>query len=658
MSLAFEQAWQSVLDQLKTEMPKASFDTWVRDTRAVSFENNVMTVGARNAYTRDWLESRLTSTVSRLLVGFLNTDVAVNFIVTSDKDEEYDDESDDGHGGFTAEPVDVTRYRDEVHPDHVVMLDAYCLRLMEQGDMTAKEMSLWVGFRQAVWRQWKIGQGAIRNIPHWQVMEFAMMSRASYFRELSGKSSLAGGHVELVPEPLVNLRKSADRRMDNANRYRVRMSPRLTLRDCTVIEMILRAETGTSKSPQEAHDAVLAVLKDLAERDVMDWINQEPETNAVWPRSIQEIVRRVLAVEGDLPDDLHGACEKVYDRILGAFGKVLITHYFLRVVVPVMQFTHSQAWTIITLRDRCWYDHDSQTQKEFAIVRGGLDSLAKWVRVTTKSVTGWFKDPSFSAFIRQADMSRLDVPSEWLASGTGIFLVHLQEPLLGELLGDQAWKKRDSILEKLRLNSGKSETLFWKKRDSILEKMRLHLGKCETRLNNLIKPYITHNKLYQTPTTSDAVLPNREDLESVVAVDFSVWDLDRIFKINHVHPKMRRELTGVDAQKLISWLLYAVSEEGSGIESPLSFALDRLSLSLGDGAGGGYETFASLLPAILIDLILGRAHDHGWDKLMRYGSRRPRILLPILLGEDAPKESRTVETTITKTSVHYPRGDR
>ncbi len=350
-----------------------------------------------------------------------------------DKDEEYDDESEDQHGGFTAEPVDVTRYRDEVHPDHIVMLDAYCLRLMEQGDMTAKEMSLWVGFRQAVWRQWKIGQGVIRNIPHWQVMEFAMMSRASYFRELSGKTSLAGGHVEPVPEPVASQSRNADRRMDNANRYRVWMAPRLTRHDCAVFEMILRAEATSAGSVDSNHQALLAVLKDLSERDVMDWINQEAEIGENWPHSVQEIVRRFLDTEGDLSEELRNACEKVHDRILGAFGKVLITHYFLRVVVPVMQFTHAQAWTIITLRDRCWYDHDSQTQKEFAIVRGGLDGLAKWVRVTTKSVTGWLKDPAFSAFIRQADMSRLDVPSEWLVSGTGIFLVHLQEPLLGEL---------------------------------------------------------------------------------------------------------------------------------------------------------------------------------------------------------------------------------
>ena len=78
-----EQAWQSVLGQLQMEMPRASFDTWVRDTRPVSYEKGVLTVGVRNAYARDWLESRLAATVSRLLIGILNSNVTVNFVVVN-----------------------------------------------------------------------------------------------------------------------------------------------------------------------------------------------------------------------------------------------------------------------------------------------------------------------------------------------------------------------------------------------------------------------------------------------------------------------------------------------------------------------------------------------------------------------------------------------
>jgi len=77
-----ERAWQSALGQLQMEMPKASFDTWVRDTKIVNFDEGVFTIGVRNAYARDWLESRLSSTVTRLLMGIMNRDVDVQFVVS------------------------------------------------------------------------------------------------------------------------------------------------------------------------------------------------------------------------------------------------------------------------------------------------------------------------------------------------------------------------------------------------------------------------------------------------------------------------------------------------------------------------------------------------------------------------------------------------
>jgi chromosomal replication initiator protein len=76
-----EHAWQSALGQLQMEMPKASYDTWVRDTKIVSYEDGRFTIGVRNAYARDWLDSRLSSTVKRLLAGIANRDVLVEFVV-------------------------------------------------------------------------------------------------------------------------------------------------------------------------------------------------------------------------------------------------------------------------------------------------------------------------------------------------------------------------------------------------------------------------------------------------------------------------------------------------------------------------------------------------------------------------------------------------
>jgi chromosomal replication initiator protein len=77
------QAWQSALGQLQMEMPKASYDTWVRDAQICAYEDGVFKIGVRNAYARDWLDSRLSSRVTRLLMGIMNRDVDVDFIVSA-----------------------------------------------------------------------------------------------------------------------------------------------------------------------------------------------------------------------------------------------------------------------------------------------------------------------------------------------------------------------------------------------------------------------------------------------------------------------------------------------------------------------------------------------------------------------------------------------
>jgi len=113
-----DQAWNSVLAQLQMEMPRASYDTWVRDTRPISYDSGLITVGVRNAYARDWLESRLASTVSRLLIGILNSNVSVNFVV-SQADEN------DSHTDLepASAPIEITS--PEPKPRHVNLNPRY-----------------------------------------------------------------------------------------------------------------------------------------------------------------------------------------------------------------------------------------------------------------------------------------------------------------------------------------------------------------------------------------------------------------------------------------------------------------------------------------------------------------------------------------------------
>jgi len=76
-----KQAWQAALGQLQLEMPKAAFDTWVRDAELISETDGDFQIGVHNAYARDWLDSRLKSTITRLLNGTMNRPVDVTFVI-------------------------------------------------------------------------------------------------------------------------------------------------------------------------------------------------------------------------------------------------------------------------------------------------------------------------------------------------------------------------------------------------------------------------------------------------------------------------------------------------------------------------------------------------------------------------------------------------
>jgi len=96
-----QQAWQTAKGQLQFEMPKAAFDTWVRNAEFLSYEDGSFIVGVPNAYARDWLQSRLCSTINRLLTGLMNRTIQVQFVVWQ-------------NGNQPLEPERVTNLEEEV----------------------------------------------------------------------------------------------------------------------------------------------------------------------------------------------------------------------------------------------------------------------------------------------------------------------------------------------------------------------------------------------------------------------------------------------------------------------------------------------------------------------------------------------------------------
>ncbi|MBI9051187.1 MAG: hypothetical protein JEZ00_17320 [Anaerolineaceae bacterium] len=79
------EAWEMVRAQLRHEMSRAQFETWVEPLKPIDYENEKFTVAAVNPYARDWVESRLKGRISRMLEGYYQTaPVKMRFVIAND----------------------------------------------------------------------------------------------------------------------------------------------------------------------------------------------------------------------------------------------------------------------------------------------------------------------------------------------------------------------------------------------------------------------------------------------------------------------------------------------------------------------------------------------------------------------------------------------
>jgi hypothetical protein len=76
-----KEAWEMVLGELRRDMSRALYETWVQPLRLVSYQNDIFTVGAYNTYGKAWVEERLGAQISRILEGLYNKPVTFKVIV-------------------------------------------------------------------------------------------------------------------------------------------------------------------------------------------------------------------------------------------------------------------------------------------------------------------------------------------------------------------------------------------------------------------------------------------------------------------------------------------------------------------------------------------------------------------------------------------------
>lgn len=76
-----KEIWEIARSHLRLQLPKSTYETWVRDTTCLAHEDGAFVIGVGNAYAKDWLSLRLRPLIKRTLVGIVGHAVDVIFVV-------------------------------------------------------------------------------------------------------------------------------------------------------------------------------------------------------------------------------------------------------------------------------------------------------------------------------------------------------------------------------------------------------------------------------------------------------------------------------------------------------------------------------------------------------------------------------------------------
>lgn len=80
----YRQAWEMVTGQLRLEMSRSLYETYVQPLQAIGYDEGVFTLGTFNPYTRDWVESRLKNLITRQLEGLFKRTISLQLEVVDD----------------------------------------------------------------------------------------------------------------------------------------------------------------------------------------------------------------------------------------------------------------------------------------------------------------------------------------------------------------------------------------------------------------------------------------------------------------------------------------------------------------------------------------------------------------------------------------------
>jgi hypothetical protein len=629
-----QQTWQSVLGQLQQEMPRASFETWVRDSDAQSFENKVLTVSARNAYARDWLDSRLTNRIERILAGLLNQAISVHFTVNGSTEPESESDEEEPEAELAIEPVQWLDYDKIVQPHKQVVVKGYLRRLaMEIGP---KAIWLYIGFHQAAWKAH--AQGRESTLHSCEVIRFSGLSEGAFWRLMKDpdtQSHLTGLVKRADPPEDRRFRRGRDGRPHRAPiRYQVCMTPRLTCADAATLQVRLRAWLAQGASLSNA-------LQDMLNVEPVQKL-LEPVPEAPFLAEVDTVMDMArLETDENFSPENERLAQELQRKIINCLGDIHLTHYFIEQVIPSHNLTPAQAWLVAVARDMAYINARTGERREVVTFQQGYREMAELIGSQRyKTIQGWLHPEwrlrrnggDLTRFLQEQSLPDAGYSDLRTDSMSRSFRVLLDEPL--DANGGNRLDANGSI--RLDANGGISQTRMEALVDANGGNMVDANG---GDLNSFKHPGNTDKK--NTSTTEHT---NAKAAEA--APEF--WELESLLQQNDVHPKVQRELLEVQASvhAFVSWVLYVASPDSGNLSDPLGYALSRLREHPLREARGVFRRFADLSPAELLGLIdatsaggyqLPPPYDHplapAWKKAMGLSNRRLPAVRAILFGE-------------------------
>lgn len=378
-----ERAWQAVLGQLMMEMPKSNYDTWVRGASFANFKDGEFTISVANKFTLDWLESRLASTIERLLGGLLGEDVEVCFVVTDIGDDVEDDEDlivDDD-----SRLVILQGLKDAyVHPEQVHVYPRYLHRWIPYIGTEA----FWtlIGFRQAFYVKMQSlpNNGDKRNIGLRTIARFIGRDKNTVLQhrnegklgwflsfENTEKYNIRDGQPTRVAHPYVFLAVTPPTPGDKERLQNWLLVNNVQEEPIEALKELLSTSAG-------------AVLEDPPPVPEPRHLSKAPPDS---PETFQKIILSVCNLDQigtQQKKEVLSLVDDAADHLVQSFGQVFVSLYFLRNWLPLLRGTLACAVTL--LRRIGYANRKTKEIRGNVLLKGGRQMLANWLGVSDQTL--------------------------------------------------------------------------------------------------------------------------------------------------------------------------------------------------------------------------------------------------------------------------------